>query len=192
MLKRPAPFFLAFALGLVVIAYQFCSLPSRTPAAGPFFKLAFKFSSLSNAQLTQLQRLTFCFAQIKFIPYVDLANPDPNAVTQTFDFDLDDIDYSPSGSSLTFISLPAGKYQSVQMKLANQCSTGRSMHVTNNHGIFSTTTDTTLTFLSFSYLEITDATTQVTLNLDGIIPDLLNINADNQIKSAAEANDGTF
>ncbi len=192
MLRRPGPLSLSVILALIILTYQFCSLPSRTPAAGPFFKLSFKFSSLSNAQLAQLQQLTFCFSQIKFIPYVDLANPDPNASTQTFDFDLDDIDYSSAGSSLTFVSLTAGKYESIQMKLSNQCSSGRSMHVTNNNGIFSTTSNITLTFLTNTYLEITDNTTQLTLDLDGIIPNLLGVSADNQVRTAAETNNGDF
>ncbi len=184
--------FVLALVGAIIIAYQFCSLPSRTPTSGPFFKLSFSDSNLSTAQLSQIRLLTFCFSQIKFIPYIDLANPDPNAVTQTYDFDLEDFSYDPSGSSISFVSLPAGKYQSVQLKLSSQCSSGRSLQITNDNGIFSTTDAITLTFLSFSYLEITDSTTLVTLDLDGIIPGLLSVSGNVGIKPAAEASNGAF
>ncbi|OQW47289.1 MAG: hypothetical protein A4S09_15965 [Proteobacteria bacterium SG_bin7] len=180
-------------LGLIVFTYQYCSLPSRTPAAGPFFSLKFGSSQLSSMQTSQIAFLSFCFSQIKFIPYIDLNNPNPTAVTQKFDFDMDDVTYSKNGTSLSFVSLPAGKYQSIQIKLAAQCSSGRSVQLTNTHGTFSTTNTITITLLGFpTYLEITDATSQVILNIDNVIPTLLGVTGDTQIKSAIEATDGSF
>lgn len=180
-------------LGFIVLAYQYCSLPSRTPAAGPFFNLKFGSSQLSSAQTSQVSFLTFCFSQIKFVPYIDLNNPDPTAITQKFDFDMDDVNYSKNGTSLSFVSLPAGKYQSIQIILTDQCSSGRSVQITNNNGSFSTMNTITITLVGFpTYLEITDATSQVILNIDNVIPPLLNVSGDNQIKAAIEANNGIF
>lgn len=192
MRRRPT-LIIFLVLGCIVLAYQYCSLPSRTPAAGPFFNLKFGSSQLSSMQTSQISFLTFCFSQIKFVPYIDINNPDPTAVTQKFDFDMDDVTYSKNGTSLSFVSLPTGKYQSIQIILANQCSSGRSVQLTNSNGIFSTTNTITITLIGFpSYLEITDATSQVSLNIDNVIPVLLNVTGDIQIKSAIEANNGSF
>lgn len=180
-------------LGFVVMAYQYCSLPSRSVASGPFFQLKFKFSNLSMNQISDIRSLTFCFAQIKFIPYVDLNNPDPNAVTQKFDFNIDDVEYDANGTSLTYVSLPAGKYQTIQLILGNQCSSARSLQLTNSNGIFSTTNAITMTLDGApTYLDINDSTTQVTLNVDNIVLALRNVTANTQIQTTVESNHGTF
>lgn len=184
--------FVLFAfVAIIIVNYQYCSLGDRLPTNGPAFKLSFRSSTLNNSILTQVRRLTFCFKSIRFIPYIDLNNPDPNAKTHTLDFNVDDVDYLSSGTDISYVSVPSGAYQTIQLFLTPQCASGRSLHITNNNGIFSTLSDITLTFTA-SPLTINDNTSRVNLNLDNIITNLLSVTAENQIKTAAESSSGSF
>lgn len=154
----------------------------------PYFSLSFRRSTLTSFQLAQLRRLTFCFSTLKMIPAADA---DPNLTAQEINFDIGDVDFEVSGTDLSNVSIPEGRYDTIELTLNTHCPTQRSLHITNDQGIFSSLVPIVLTFTG-APIDVNENLVSISLNVDAIIANLLQVSAESQIRNAAEATAGSF
>jgi hypothetical protein len=134
--------------------------------------------------------VTFCFKRVRFKKQGTTSSSDPTTDPDNVDFAVGEVTVSPTGNTLGTFSLAAGDYRRLELDLENQCSSGKSIVVTNSNGTFSTNSRVTIRFDGTFTMGTADTT--LGLAVKGIVDALATVNADNGVAPAATSVNGTF
>jgi hypothetical protein len=122
-----------------------------------------------------------CFKRLRFKPF--------NGSDENIDIELGETTVSTSGSFLVATPVRPGVYSRVELDLNDHCASGKSLQLTNGSTHYST--NETMTIRFDGALKVVAAQT-VDLNIQAIISSLSTVNADNEIKTKAEAAPGSL
>lgn len=152
-----------------------------------------KLSSYTSTQSIETQAvssLTFCFKRLRFKQEGETTNSDSSTDEDNIDLNLGEVTISPSGTNLTSVSIPSGVYTRVEFDLEKDCSSQKSIQVTNDSGSFSTEDRITIKFEG--YFVASDSSKVLNLGLSNIITKLNEVTANSEIKTKAESASGEF
>jgi hypothetical protein len=145
---------------------------------GPYDTSARGFQFIQSA-FAAVSDIKMCIKRLRF--------REAGSVETDHDFYLGEVTLSPSGTTLGPVTIPDGTYERIEFKLENECGTGRSLRVSNDHGTFSSALDIRIRFEG-TFQAVSGNI--VTLGIQAIVDELNDVDDVNELQSAAEAADG--
>lgn len=169
---------LAFALSA-------CSNKSEGTSTGnPLVAIQFKsYTALMAADISPqaVSDLKMCFKRLRFKPI--------SGLDENVDLALGEVAVDPAGTLLAAVRVPAGTYTRVEFDLNPDCTSGKSIQLTNSSGSFSTHETITI---RFDGTLILSASQDLDLDMQSIITALNTVTSDLEIKTKAESVGGSF
>ncbi|MCB0367224.1 MAG: hypothetical protein H6624_08515 [Bdellovibrionaceae bacterium] len=160
---------------------------SPVPTAKPGASIA------SMATPFNVSSLVMCFKRLRFKTENETTNGDPTQDDDNIDLELGEVVLSPSGTSLTSVSVPKGIYTRVEFDLEKDCAdgtSGNSLQVTNGSGLL--TTDERITIKFEGIFTVDESSEILNLGIQNIINALDTATAGNELKNKAEGASGSF
>ncbi|WP_413288466.1 hypothetical protein [Bdellovibrio sp. HCB337] len=185
-------------MALIILSLLGCSPGGEGTSTGnPLVDVRIdSYNSTAVAQKTEFQTmalmssLKFCFKRVRFKLDGETTNPDPTQDSDNVDFYLGEVNISSLGTTLKSISIPHGTYKRVEFDLEDDCSSGKSIQLTNSQGNFSTDDRITITFEGTF---VHDGTGDIlNLAIQDVVSALNTVNDSSQIKTKAESVNGDF
>ncbi|MCB0385332.1 MAG: hypothetical protein KDD43_08050 [Bdellovibrionales bacterium] len=137
--------------------------------------------------------IVMCFKRLRFKMENESTNGDPTQDEDNIDLELGEVALSPSGTSLTNVSVPKGIYSRVEFDLEKDCSvgtSGNSLQVTNGSGLL--TTEERITIKFEGIFTVDESSEILNLGIQNIINALDTATSGVELKSKAEGASGSF
>ncbi len=135
-----------------------------------------------------INNLTFCFKRVRF-KLVDGATVNPDSSEDNIDFDIGEITILSGGTTLGDINVPEGTYKRVEFDLEKDCSSNKSVTLSNDNGNFSTDNRVTI---KFSGTLVINETTTINLDIQPIINAMDSFNGSSDLDDVLEDINGTL
>jgi len=145
--------------------------------------------SLIKPAYAAVSSVTLCFKRLRF-KTENQGTSDPTQNSDNIEFQIGEVTLSPSGSKLGSVQLPKGTYKRIEFDLEKECSSGKSIQVSNTSGNFGTNDRVTVKFEGT--FTMTGANATVSLGAQSIVSALNNVTQDSEIKTKAESVSGTY
>lgn len=146
--------------------------------------------SLIKPAYAAVSSATFCFKRLRFKTENEGTSSNPSQDSDNLDFAIGEITISPSGTALGSVQLPKGTYTRIEFDLEKDCTSAKSVQVSNTSGNFSTNDRVTVKFEGT--FTMGDSAAKVSLGVQSIVSALDTVTSDSEIKNKLEAASGTF
>ena len=164
-----------------------CSQSGGTSTGNPLINI--RVSSYSALSVMTVNQVVFCFKRLRFKQPGESTDSDSSIDSDNIDFFIGEKTLNTSGDNLGAVNVPPGQYERIEFDLEDDCTSGKSVRVTNNAGTFSTSDRITIKFSGTINIS-TDR--DIDLNIQNLINALDTVTADNQIKTKLEAAGGSY
>lgn len=132
---------------------------------------------------------TLCISGIRLQHSLGCGWIDPTEDPRNKKLRFGEVSFDPRGVDLGEVFIPAGSYQLIQLDLGRHCS-GTTLRIRNQHGIFETDENITLTF-SGDFKAVHEKESLI-LQTEKVISSLERVAISSDLKSYAESIDGAF
>lgn len=185
MITGARRYFFILIAGLGLVFFQNCGPNDGTDTGDPSVQLELSSYSTQASWVdafipkafANVNSVSMCIYQIRFKPTSSTGNQGLNII-----FDVNDVQWSPSGTSLGTIQIPEGEYDRVDIMVKDDCGENLSILIQNDNGQFSNDSPLTLRFRGL--IEVNSSTDVITL---GVAPFILFFDS---IDSNADLNAG--
>ena len=166
--------------------------PLITIELSGYTSMSSKLSEFASGKVGALavSSLTLCFKRLRFKLDGESTDSDTSLDEDNIDLELGEVNITGSTQELTSVEIPAGTYKRVEFDLEDDCTSGKSIQVTNGSGSFSTTSRVTIIFEGT--FTVSDSDDVLSMSIQNIVDELDAVTADNQVQTRAEAASGTF
>lgn len=142
-----------------------------------------------SAEVMSISSLKLCFKRLRFKQDGENTNVDPTVDSDNIDFEPGELTIDEMGTYLGEVQLPVGSYSRVEFDLEDNCSSGKSVQVTNANGPFSTQDRITIKFEG-NFVHSED--TSLALDLQPIVTALMSVSNDSEIRTQSESASGSY
>lgn len=136
-----------------------------------------------------VEETKMCFKRLRF--KIDQQETiDKENSSDNIDFAIGEVTLANGGTTLATVTVPAAAYKRVEFDLEDDCGTGSSLKVTNDHGTYETHSSINLKFEGDFTSD--GGEQSLVLQLDAIQSALENYSGSGQLKNAVEDAEGKF
>jgi hypothetical protein len=160
--------------------------PVVTLKVAPYSPSFASWFSLITPAHAAVSDLKLCFKRLRFKPSYDGQSDGDSGDSTNFDFEIGEVTLSSAGSTLGSITLPAGTYRRIEFDLHDQCTSGKSVQVTNSQSGSPFSTNNTITIKFEGTFAAAGSEQTLTLQFQSLVSALDTVTSDALIKTTLE------